>query len=141
VTISGPGVTPAEQERFRIECALRRAVSDAEATEALAWIYQRESRLLAGEDVGAVLAMQEVRPVLALFGAADALVPIAASATSYLAHLPKLPGNPHGLAVFPGANHGLFTSEPVPEVARTKQLAPGFLPMVAGFFSKQSGRN
>ena len=74
-------------------------------------------------------------PVLALFGAADTLVPVGPSVEVYAANLPKLPGDPHGLAVFPGADHGLFTADPDPAVPRTEQLAPGFLPMVAGFLS------
>ena len=74
-------------------------------------------------------------PVLALFGAADTLVPVGPSVEVYAANLPKLPGDPHGLAVFPGADHGLFTADPDPAVPRTEQLAPGFLPMVAGFVS------
>ena len=77
-------------------------------------------------------------PVLALFGAADTLVPIGASVEAYAANLPKLPGDPHGLAVFPGADHGLFTADPDPDVPRTEQLAPGFLPMLAGFVSSQA---
>ena len=51
---------------------------------------------------------------------------------------PRLPGDPHGIAVFPGADHGLFTADPDPAVPRTEQLAPGFLPMVAGFLSSQT---
>jgi hypothetical protein len=38
-----------------------------------------------------------------------------------------------GLAVFPGANHGLFVADPEPGVDRTSQLAPGFLPMLGSF--------
>ena len=74
-------------------------------------------------------------PVLALFGAADPIVPVAPSVTAFAANLPALPGDPHGIAVFPGADHGLFTADPDPAVPRTDQLAPGFLPMVAGFVS------
>ena len=70
--------------------------------------------------------------------AADALVPVAPSVAAYAENLPKLPGDPHGIAVFPGADHGLFTADPDPDVPRTEQLAPGFLPMVAGFLSSQT---
>lgn len=38
-----------------------------------------------------------------------------------------LPGSPHGIAVFPGAGHGLFTEDPDPAKDRASQLAPGFL--------------
>jgi uncharacterized protein len=68
-------------------------------------------------------------PVLALHGGADPLVPAADSVTAYAAGLPALTG----LAVFPGANHGLFVADPEPGVDRTNQLAPGFLPMLGGF--------
>jgi uncharacterized protein len=68
-------------------------------------------------------------PVLALHGGADPLVPAADSVTAYAAGLPALTG----LAVFPGADHGLFVADPEPGVDRTSQLAPGFLPMLRGF--------
>ncbi len=74
-------------------------------------------------------------PVLALFGGADTLVPVPQSVSAFATHLPALPGDPHGLAVFAGADHGLFIADPDPAVRRTDQLAPGFLPMLAGFLA------
>jgi hypothetical protein len=56
-------------------------------------------------------------------------------AAAFAAHLPPLPGDPHGIAVFPGADHGLFVADPDPAVPRTDQLAPGYLDMVAGFLA------
>jgi fermentation-respiration switch protein FrsA (DUF1100 family) len=70
-------------------------------------------------------------PVLALFGAADALVPVPESVALFATHLPRLPGGPHGIAVFPGADHGLFVTG-----ADGDPLAAGFLPMVAGFLAQ-----
>lgn len=80
-------------------------------------------------------------PVLALFGAADTLVPVAASVEAFAQHLPRLRGDSNGLAVFPGADHGLFTADPIDGVDRTFQLASGFLPMVTAFIAQvhQSG--
>ncbi len=52
VTISGPGVSVAEQERYRIGCAV-----DGDE-EALAWADERTRRLLAGEDPASVYASQ-----------------------------------------------------------------------------------
>jgi len=80
-------------------------------------------------------------PVLALFGAADTLVPVAASVEAFAQHLPRLRGGSNGLAVFPGADHGLFTADPIDGVDRTLQLASGFLPMVTAFIAQvhQSG--
>ena len=68
-------------------------------------------------------------PALALFGAADSLVPVPASVAGWLSAAPSL----EGLAVFPDADHGLFVADPEPGVDRTDQLAPGFLPMLGGF--------
>lgn len=173
VTLSGPGVSPAVQERTRIERELQaNAIPSSDVAEALAWLDQRTERLIAGEPVRTVLADQTRLsdrpwyaittryfddettlaflaglldfepadvlpqvpcPVLALFGAADELVPVPQSVSAYARHLPQLPGDPHGIAVFPGADHGLFTAPPDPAVPRTSQLAPGFLPMLAGF--------
>ena len=52
VAISGPAVSAAEQERYRIGCAV-----DGDA-EALAWVDQRTRRLLPGEDPAAIIASQ-----------------------------------------------------------------------------------
>lgn len=180
VTVSGPGVGPAEQDRWRIERDLQASGLPAPAVaEALAWIDERARRLVAGEPVADVLADQSrladrdwypvatrffdsepmlgflaglvsfdpapvlksvACPVLAVFGAADALVPVETSVAAFLEHLPERPGHPHGVAVFPGADHGLFTGEPDDSVSRTDQLAPGFLPMVSGFLSRAAAR-
>lgn len=175
VSVSGPGVTPAAQERVRIARALEaRGCSLDAIADALAWIDERTRLLLAGEPVEDVLAAQNLFvdrpwyagateyfddlpalsflarlldfdpapvmqrvpcPVLALFGAADTIVPVPESVAIFAANLPSLPGDPHGIAVFPRADHGLFTGDPAPDVPRTAQLAPGFLPMVAGFLA------
>jgi hypothetical protein len=52
VAISGPGVSVAEQERFRIAAEV-----DADA-EALAWVDERTRLLLAGDDHASILAAQ-----------------------------------------------------------------------------------
>jgi uncharacterized protein len=176
VSMSGPGVSVQEQDRHRIEIALRSSeLSDDDVDEALAWIDERTRRLLAGEEIDAVIRDQQrfidrawasialqffdhpaslrflagilafdpvpalartTCPVLALFGAADTLVPVAASVQAFTTHLPRLAGDPSGLAVFPGADHGLFTADPIEGIDRTSQLAPGFLAMVAGFIAQ-----
>jgi pimeloyl-ACP methyl ester carboxylesterase len=59
VSVSGPGVSPAEQERYRIE----RAVSGN--PEAMAWVDERTRRVHAGEARDMILASQRayaVRP-------------------------------------------------------------------------------
>jgi pimeloyl-ACP methyl ester carboxylesterase len=169
VSLSGPGVGPAAQERYRIELDIRTAgLPDDQVAEALAWIDERTRRLGAGADPQAVLDAQRrhaerpwyepatryfdtaamlgyvarlihfepaevlpgVRcPALALFGAADSLVPVPASVAGWLSAAPCL----EGLAVFPDADHGLFVADPEPGVDGTDQLAPGFLPMLGGF--------
>lgn len=178
VSLSGPGVSPAVQERGRIERELRAAGTAPDAvTEAMAWIDDRTRRLVAGDPVANVLADQNRLadrdwypistrhfdnpaalaflarildfdpvdvlphvpcPVLALFGASDYVVPVPESVAAFAMHLPKLAGDPHGIAVFPGADHGLFTADADPAVPRTDQLAPGFLPMVAGFLTRNA---
>jgi len=180
VSVSGPGVTPAVQDRVRIERELRASGIEPEAvTEALAWIDERERRLRTGEPVADVLADQNrhadrpwyaittqyfddlpmlsflarlvdfdpvavmpgVRcPVLAMFGGADALVPVRESVLAFAQHLPELPGSPHGIAIFPGADHGLFLGPPQPDVPRREQTAPGFLAMVEGFIAAAAAR-
>lgn len=167
ISVSGPGVTPSEQERWRIARSLE-DLDQPDRVEAMTWLAERDRRLLAGDDPAAVLAdrdwygpttaymdtpeilgflarvldfdpvevLPQVRcPVLALFGANDSLVPIPESVIAYATHLRPLPGAPHGLAVFPGADHGLFTADPDPDVPRTEQLAPGYLPMVRRFLT------
>lgn len=169
VSLSGPGVGPAAQDRHRIEIDVRAAgLPDDQVAEAMDWIDERTRRLRGGEDPSSVLEIQRGHadrpwyetatryfdtadmlayigrllgfepaavlprvtcPALALFGAADPLVPIPASVAAWVAGAPRLAG----LAVFPGADHGLFVAEPEPGVDRTSQLAPGFLPMLGGF--------
>jgi hypothetical protein len=176
ISVSGPGVGPAAQDRHRIEVDLRAAGRpDDQVAEALVWIDERTRRLLGGAGVEAVLAAQAEHadrpwyelatrwfdqpaalaylarlldfepaevlprvdcPVLALFGAEDSLVPVPASVAAYAAGLPRLTG----LAVFPGADHGLFVADPDPAVPRTEQLAPGFLPMLGGFLASVGRR-
>ena len=175
VSVSGPGVGPAEQERDRIEREQRaRGIAGAELAEALTWIDERARRLIAGEDVGSVLADQkrisdrkwyegatqyfDNRAGARLSRAQPRFRPGAGVATDALpgARAPRrerharpyrrqrhrlreapasLSRNRHGIAVFPGADHGLFTADPDPEVPRTDRLAPGVLPMVAGFLA------
>jgi uncharacterized protein len=46
-----------------------------------------------------------------------------------------------GIAIYPGVDHGLFTDEPDPDVARTDQLAAGFLPVIREFLAaRHDGR-
>lgn len=175
VTLSGPGVGPAAQERVRIERELRGdRVSAADLAEALEWVDERTRRLIGGEPVTDVIAYQSryadrpwftiatqyfddpptMRflagilafdpveympdvscPVLALFGAEDPLVPVPESVAAFATHLRRL----DGLAVFPGADHGLFTGPPDPTRSRAEQLAPGFIPMFTGFLAGVNG--
>ena len=173
VSISGPGVSPAEQERDRIGRELSDLAPD-EYAAAMAWVDERCARLIAGEPVETVLADQErfadrpwysvvsfaydtpqnlrfaagildfdpvpvlrtvTAPVLALFGGADTIIPVAESVTAYTENLARLDDGDHGLAVFSHADHGLFTAGPDPAVPRGDQLAEGFLPMLTGFLS------
>lgn len=68
----------------------------------------------------------------------DALVPVPESLAAFSSLLPPLPGNPHGIAVFPGAGHGLFMEAPDPAIDRASQLAPGLIPMVQSFIHKNT---
>lgn len=74
-------------------------------------------------------------PVLVLLGGADAVVPVAESVAAFGPVLRGLGEGSSGLAVFPNANHGLYVTDPDPEVPRKDQLAPGVLPMIAGFLA------
>lgn len=178
ISNSGPGVSPAFQDRFRILNDLRQDGQDDTAlTEAGRWLDDRADRLLSGQPPEEVLTRQECFrgrtwyelatryfdtvemlgflrrvldfdpaeilpkvqcPVLALLGASDALVPVPESLAAFSSLLPELPGNPHGIAVFPGAGHGLFTEAPNPAIDRAAQLAAGFIPMVQTFIHKNA---
>ncbi|GAA2756235.1 alpha/beta hydrolase family protein [Actinopolymorpha rutila] len=76
-------------------------------------------------------------PVLAVFGGADQLVPVRESVEVFARCLLQLPGDPHGLAIFPGADHGLLVADPQPGLPGNTQLAPGFLPMLEAFVQMQ----
>lgn len=173
VSVSGPGVSPAVQERARIERELRtKGMDDAAVIEALDWIDERTRLLTQGDDPSDVLARQHAFrfrpwysvatysfddvvtlrflagilgfepvpaiqtmpcPVFAAFGGADDSIPVRESAATFAAHLPALPGDPHALAIYPAADHGLYVSAPAVDVDRLSQLAPGFLTMVERF--------
>jgi pimeloyl-ACP methyl ester carboxylesterase len=73
-------------------------------------------------------------PVLALFGGADSVVPALTNIEAYARHLPPDPAA-HGIAVFPGADHGLFVADLDPAVPRRDQLAPADLPTLTAFLA------
>ena len=75
-------------------------------------------------------------PALVLFGGADDVVPVARSVELLASALPGLGDGVTAIAVFPDGNHGLFLADPDPDVPRRDQLAPGFLPMLAGFLGR-----
>ncbi|NED98258.1 alpha/beta hydrolase [Phytoactinopolyspora alkaliphila] len=172
---SGPGVSPAEQERVRIGRELRASgLSGDDVAEAMAWVDERAARILRGDSPESISADQErfaarpwysiattgayddpdvlrfasrifafdpltvlpkvTCPVLTLLGGADTLIPVPASVAAFAEHLPPSPDG-HGLAVFPGADHGLYMADPDPAMPRRDQLAPGYLQMVEGFLS------
>lgn len=58
VSVSGPGVSPAAQERDRISRELA-GLPSQEHADAMAWVDERCARLVAGEPVDAVLADQQ----------------------------------------------------------------------------------
>lgn len=72
-------------------------------------------------------------PVFAAFGGADGYVPVQRSVEVLGALLPPDPR--HAVAVFPGADHGLYTAPPDPTRPRATQLTPGFLPMLTAWLA------
>jgi pimeloyl-ACP methyl ester carboxylesterase len=91
------------------------------------------SRILDFEPVDAIA--QVVCPVLALFGGADTVVDARTNVTAMVSHLPPSPD--HGLAVFPGADHGLYIADRDPLVPRVDQLAPAYLPTLRAFLANR----
>ncbi len=154
------GVSVADQERYRIACAVN---GDEEA---LAWVDERARRLLAGEDPASVAARQrafagrswyelacghytpEMLPFFARIGGFDpaAVLPgvrcpvfAAFGGADTSVPVPRsvavlselLPGDPrHAIAVFPGADHGLMPVASDETTPYAARLAPGFLSML-----------
>ena len=59
ISLSGPGVSPYEQEAYRVEAMLRHAgVAGDQVAEAMGFFHQRATRLRRGDDLGEVLAEQ-----------------------------------------------------------------------------------
>ena len=59
ISMSGPGVSPYEQEAYRVEAMLRHAgVAGDQVAEAMAFFHQRATRLRRGDDLEQVLAEQ-----------------------------------------------------------------------------------
>lgn len=166
VTVSGPAVGVAEQERVRTERMLRAAGHPPAAVdEAMRWVDERAARLAVGDPPGQVLAAQDrlagaawhavagaapydtvetlgffaralgfdpaaliphLRcPILALYGAADELVPVERSVAVLAERLPGLHRGRNAVAVLPGADHMLFVAE--------GEHSPVFLPMLGAF--------
>lgn len=91
------------------------------------------SRILDYEPVDTI--SEVVCPVLALFGGADTMVDARTNASALISHLPPSPR--HGLAVFPGADHGLFIAERDPLIPRMDQLAPAYVPTLRAFLASR----
>ena len=72
-------------------------------------------------------------PVFGAFGGADPDVPAQRSVAVFASLLPANPR--HALAVFPGADHGLFVAGPDHSVPLANRLAPGFLPMLRAWLN------
>lgn len=179
VSISGPGVSPYEQEAFRIENALRsRGLSEDEVAAGVAYYHEHRGWVRDGVPSAEVLARQQAHtdaawyedvcglldseemisfigasldddpvqwvaglrcPLLAMFGEADDLVPVARSVEIFERTLAEAGHVDHRVAVFPGANHGLFIAEPDDDVPRHKQLAPGSLDALADWLESVVG--
>ena len=59
ITLSGPGVSPYQQEAYRVEAMLRHAgVAEEQIAEAMAFFHHRATRLRRGDDLEEVLAEQ-----------------------------------------------------------------------------------
>ncbi|MFF5227594.1 alpha/beta hydrolase family protein [Dactylosporangium sp. NPDC000521] len=166
ITVSGPAVGIAEQERVRIERGLRRAGHPpAVVDEAMRWVDERAARLAVGDPPAQVLDAQHRHagrewhdvvaaapydtvatlaffaralsfdpaaviphlrcPILALFGAADELVPVERSVAVLAERLPGLHRGRNAVAVLPGADHMLFIAE--------GEHSPVFLSMFGAF--------
>lgn len=166
VTVSGPAVGVAEQERVRTERMLRRlGHPPAVVDEAMRWVDERAARLAVGDPPAQVLAAQDryagrawhgavatepydtvealtflaralsfdpaaliphLRcPILALYGAADELVPVERSVAVLAERLPGLHRGRNAVAVLPGADHLLYVAE--------GEHAPALLPMLGAF--------
>jgi dienelactone hydrolase len=80
---------------------------------------------------GVAIAIGSRRDRFAAFGGADTSVPAGRSAAILSSLLPSDPQ--HALAVYPGADHNLFITEPDPAVPLADQLAPGFMQMLAAW--------
>ncbi len=66
-------------------------------------------------------------PLMAMWGAADTLVPARLSRELFAAALARGGHRDHELHVFPGGDHGCFMADPADDVPRHEQFAPGFL--------------
>jgi hypothetical protein len=117
--------------------AAQQAYADRPWYQAATLAYDEPEFLRFGQriisfDPAAVLP--QVRcPVFAAFGGADESVPIAASVARFLAFLPESPQ--HAVAVFPGADHGLFVADEDDPESLADQLAPGYLPMLQAWLT------
>jgi uncharacterized protein len=165
VSISGPGVSPAEQERFRIECAV-----DGDA-EAMAWVDERARRVVGGEERDSVLASQAAYADQPWYAAAcgmyddPAMFPLIASMFAFDPATVLPYAHCRVFAAFGGADDSVPVPRSVeiisallppspahaivvypnadhglnvaddPQLSRAERLAPGFVAMLAAWLA------
>lgn len=167
VTISGPGVSPMEQERYRLATA-----ADGDE-DALAWVDERARMLIAGEAPASILATQRAfedrpwyGPVSEYYTAENMAFyarsigfnpaavfpgigcPVFAAYGGADASVPVrrsvaalnelLPSDPrHAIAVYPDADHGLMPAGCDRTLPYAERIAPGFLAMLTAWLASR----
>jgi pimeloyl-ACP methyl ester carboxylesterase len=178
VTFSGPGVSPAAQEEYRIGRGLTGAGLGADDVAAgVAYTHFMYDRLRAGDSATAILrdldshpevtwlplvraehesveglefvrrildydplpALHALRcPLLAIFGDADALVPVADS-VRLIEHALTVSKHPDAhIVVFPDCDHGIRPVTPA-QPTTSAQRAAGFFELIIGWLTRRLG--
>ena len=178
VTFSGPGVSPAVQEEYRIGRALTAAgLSTSDVAAGVAYTRFLYDRLRAGNRAAAILrdldthpnvawlplvraqhdniegldfvrrildynplpALHALRcPLLAIFGAADTLVPVADS-VRLIEHALRASKHPDAqIVVFPDCDHGIRPVTPGQPTTAAHRAA-GFFELIIGWLARRLG--
>jgi pimeloyl-ACP methyl ester carboxylesterase len=178
VTFSGPGVSPAVQEEYRIGRALTAAgLSTRDVAAGVAYTRFMYDRLRAGDPAAAILrdigshpdvawlpqvraehdsvegldfvrrildydplpALHALRcPLLAIFGAADTLVPVADSVRLIEQALAVSKHPDAQIVVFPDCDHGIRPVTPGQPITSAHRAA-GFFELIIGWLARRLG--
>jgi uncharacterized protein len=143
ITVAGGGIGPAKQTAWATEGELRR--QDITSAGSLRALADHTYRFLVSADLFAegtydpVPVLEELQqPILAIWGAADRIMPAAASARVMQEALVRSGHRHHVLRLIPDANHSVYT---VVDGRVGDNFAPGYVELMVSWVRQVTAGN